>query len=255
MTIDIESMIEQRPHLKDPLEFYARWQRFQRDASELLPKHGSALSPEDSQVLPRDSARDVLRLFASVFDLPGEELASLGRALEAGDIDFMRLPLDEVPDLSLPYGENELVSILFLMSRPYFLALRESYPLDGRQWENGHCPLCSARSTLASIAEGPKRNLHCSYCGTVGSYSFTGCPNCGTGDASKLGTLVSEEEPGFRVTTCEECRTYVKVVEGSVLNDMTVDLMDMASLPLDIVAQEKGYVRRAPNPIGLKKMV
>ena len=63
-----------------------------------------------------------------------------------------------------------------------------------------------------------------------------------------------EEEPGFRVSTCDECRTYVKIVENSVLKEMTADLADMASLPLDIVAQEKGYARRAPNPIGLKRM-
>lgn len=254
MVTDIQALIEQRPHLKDPLEFYARWQRFQRDASELISKQGSALSPEDSKTFLNGNSGDILRLFASVFELSGDELAPLGLALETGDIDFMRLPLDELPDLSLPYSEGELAPLLFLISRPYFSALREACPLDGHQWENGRCPLCSARPALSSIAEGPKRNLHCSYCGTVGSYRFMGCPNCGTEDASKLATLVSEEEPGFRVVTCDECRTYVKVVENSVRKDMTADLMDMVSLPLDIVAQEKGYARTVPNPIGLKKM-
>ena len=31
-------------------------------------------------------------------------------------------------------------------------------------------------------------------------------------------------------------------------------LADLASLPLDIVAQGKGFARTAPNPIGLKKI-
>jgi formate dehydrogenase maturation protein FdhE len=35
---------------------------------------------------------------------------------------------------------------------------------------------------------------------------------------------------------------------------MTVDLADLASLPLDIVAQGKGYSRPTPNPISLKKI-
>ena len=65
---------------------------------------------------------------------------------------------------------------------------------------------------------------------------------------------MSEDEPGFRIATCDECQTYVKIVESPVLNEMGVDLADLASLPLDIVAQEKGYGRMAPNPIGLKKM-
>ncbi len=43
-------------------------------------------------------------------------------------------------------------------------------------------------------------------------------------------------------------------MEHPVLNEMGIDLADMASLPLDIVAQGKGYVRMAPNPISLKKM-
>lgn len=254
MTIDIQTMIEQLPHLQDPLEFYARWQRFQHEVSGHLPKEGSAMSPADSRTYSQESAGTVFEIFVSIFDLPGEELEPLRRALEAGEIDFMRLPLGEIPDLSFPHDEDDLTTILFLLSRPYLQALRESYPLDGRRWENGRCPMCSARPALASIEEGPQRVLHCSWCGTVGPYQFIGCPNCGTGDASKLNTLVPDEEPGYRVTTCDECRTYVKIVEGSILAEMTADQADLASLPLDIVAQKKGYVRKTPNPIGLTQM-
>jgi formate dehydrogenase maturation protein FdhE len=43
-------------------------------------------------------------------------------------------------------------------------------------------------------------------------------------------------------------------MEHPIIKDMSIDLADMASLPLDIVAQGKGYARMAPNPISLKKM-
>jgi len=254
MTIAIQALLEQHPHLKDPLEFYARWQRFQREVVELLPTDGSALSAGDSRAYPRQCAASVMQLFATVFELPAKELGQLSRSLEAGEIDFMRLPLGEVPDLSLPFAADELASLLFLLSRPYFLTLREAFPLDDRRWENGRCPLCSAQPALASITEGPQRLLHCSYCGTVAPYRFIGCPHCGTENSSKLGTLVPEEDSGVRVSTCDECRTYVKIVEAPVLKEMTPDLADLVSLPLDIVAQEKGYTRKAPNPIGLKKI-
>jgi FdhE protein len=254
MTINIENLIEQRPHLKDPFEFYARWQRFQREADAIMPKNRTALVPAESKSYPRDSAASVLRMFASAFNLPPNGLAPLGKALEAGDLDFMRLPLDELPDVPLPPGEGDLAAILFLLSRPWFLRLREVCVLDGRQWEDGRCPVCSARPALASIAEGPQRRLHCSWCGTTGPFRFIGCPNCGNEDTAKLGTLVPEGEPGFRVATCDGCQTYMKVVEGPLLTAMTPDLADLASLPLDIVAQGKGYMRRAPNPIGLKKI-
>ena len=255
MTIDIQTLAEQRPHLKDPIEFYARWQRFHSGAAKLLQKGRSAISSTESQAYPRENAGPIFQLFISLFNLPDEEFKPLCRALEDGNIDFMRLPLGEIPKLpSLACSEEELAGILFLLSRPYFLALRETFPLDGRQWEDGRCPLCSARASLASIVEGPKRHLHCSFCGTSGPYRFIGCPNCQTVDPAKLNTILSEDEPGFRVVTCDTCRTYVKVVEGPVLDKMTVDLADLASLPLDIVVQEKGYLRLAPNPISLKRM-
>ena len=255
MSIDIQTLIERQPHLRDPLELYSKWERFQGAAADLLPKNGSALLTVDAKAYPRGSAGAILRSFAEAFGLPAEALEPLGRALEVGDIDFTRLPLDEVPAFSLPYAEEELASILFLLSRPFFLRLREACPLDGRPWEEGRCPVCSARPSLASITEGPQRMLHCAYCGTVGTYRFIGCPHCGTEDVSRLGTLVPEADPGFRVATCEECRTYVKIAEGAVIAEMTADLADLASLPLDIVAQNKGYLRRAPNPIGLRKMI
>ncbi|MBI5556424.1 MAG: formate dehydrogenase accessory protein FdhE [Deltaproteobacteria bacterium] len=255
MTTDIQTLIEQRPHLKDPLELYAKWQRFHHKAGELLPKKGPAMSPEDGRAYSRESAGAVFRLFASIFGLQGEDFKPLLQALEAGEIDFMRFPLDEFPAISsLPCSEDELTSILFLLSRPYFMARREAYPLDGRQWENGRCPLCSARAALSSIVEGPLRRLHCSFCGTCGPYRFIGCPTCETEDATKLNTIMSEGEPGYRIVTCDACQTYVKVVESSVLKEMTLDLADMVSLPLDIVAQGKGFQRMAPNPISLKKI-
>lgn len=255
MTIAIQNLIEQRPHLRDPLELYARWQRFHEETVSLLPNMRSAMSPSDTKTYPRESAGTIFQSFIALFELDDEACAPLGRALEDGALDFMRFPLDEMPALpSLPYGQAELVTILFLLSRSYFLTLRETFPLDGSQWENGRCPLCSAPPALASITGGPQRLLHCSFCGTSGPYRFIGCPHCETEDVSKLGTLISDDEPGFRVATCDDCMSYVKVIEDSIFKKMTIDLADLASLPLDIVAQGKKFLRPAPNPIGLKKM-
>lgn len=255
MTIDIPALIEKRPHLKNPLVLYAKWQRFHHEATELLPKVKSTISAEDSQAYPRASAAAVFQLFVSVFELPGEELEPLRQSLAKGEIDFMQLPQGKVPDFpDLPYTAEELAGLLFLFSRPYFLALRETFQLDGSQWENGRCPLCSAQPALTSVMEGPKRNLHCSFCGTSGPYRFIGCPNCATIDSAQLNTITADDEPGFRVVTCDACNTYVKAIEFPLLKKMGLDLADMASLPLDIIAQEKGYSRLAPNPISIKKI-
>lgn len=255
MTIDVQTLIDQRPHLKDPLQLYARLERFEREVAPYLPKERAALTSEESKAYPRENGGAIFAAFTTIFELPAEELQPLAQALERGEIDFMRLPLGEVPQIAgLGCGDDELARILFLLARPYFQSLRASYPLDGQQWENGRCPLCSAQPALASIVEGPKRHLHCSYCSTSGTYRFIGCPNCGDEDSTRLTTIEAENEPGFRVVTCDACRTYVKVMEYSVVKKMGIDLADMASLPLDIVAQEKGFSRTAPNPISLQKM-
>ncbi len=252
MTSTIQPFIEQRPHLKEPLEFYGKWQQFHEKVMGILPQRGATTG--DARAYPPDSVVGVIRAFSSVFGLADDRLAPLARSLSAGEIDFMRLPLGETPSLVLPEVDVDPASLLFLLTRPFFLILREACACQGRQWEGGRCPLCSARPALSSVIEGPRRQLHCSWCGTTGTYRFLGCPNCGNEDASRLGTLVPDGEKGFRVATCDACHTCVKVVEERVLAEMTVDLADLVSLPLDIIAQEKGYGRRAPNPIGLWTM-
>lgn len=251
MTTTVDDLITQLPHLKDPLEFYARWQRFRSDTDILPTRSRALLTQAESRAYPPDSVASVLSRFGAVFGLTPEDLAPLALALENGAIDFMRLPLGELPAVSLSPALGDPAAALFLLARPWFLKMGADSGLNGREWAGGRCPLCSARPAFSSIAEGPSRRLHCSWCGTTGPYRFIGCPNCGNEVAARLGTLMPEKETGFRVATCDACQTYVKVAESRILNDMTVDLADLASLPLDIVAGEKGYARKAPTPIGL----
>ncbi len=253
MTIDTKTLIKERPHLEDPLKLYDKCLRFDQQITKLLSELNPAEQPAETKAYPQEKGPEISKLFASTFGLPGAVIEPIGKLLEDGSLDFMQLPVGEIPVLtSLPYSRKELEGVLFLLARPYFLALQKSFGLSGSQWQEGRCPLCAAKPALTSIVEGPKRNLHCSFCGTSGPYRFIGCPDCGTTDADKLSTILSEEEPGFRVVTCDKCRSYVKVLDNSVLQEMTIDMADLASLPLDIIAQQKGYHRQAPNPISLK---
>lgn len=255
MTIDTAGLSEQRPHLAGPLQLYGKWQEFQRRMGKLLPKERATLSSADCRAYPRELAAEIIDLFAASFSLPAADLSFLAESLAKGDFDFMKLPLGEKPTLpSQDMSDEELGKLLFLLSRPFFLSLRQAVPREESEWRDGLCPLCSARPALSSIVEGPKRLLHCSYCATSGPFRFIGCPHCGCVDTDQLGAILSEDEPGFRVATCDACKSYVKVAESSVLGEMSLDLADIASLPLDIIAQSKGYRRLAPNPISLLKM-
>ena len=255
MTIDVQILIERYPHLEDPLQFYARWQRFQKVVSDTLAGERPTMTSAGGNGYPLSQVGALFDSFVSIFDLPAVEFSPLREALIAGKIDFLRLPSGELPkidDLDCP--EEELAKMLFLFTRPYLQALRDSYPLDGTTWEGGRCPLCSAQAALTSITEGPKRQLHCSWCGTVGGYRYLGCPACGSEDTGRFSTIEAEGEPGYRVISCSSCNSYLKAVEGPAMKKLGPDLADLASLPLDIVAQEKGLQRTAPNPIALKTM-
>jgi FdhE protein len=245
----IEEMIKERPHLTEPLRFYGRALGFFNAAGSLPPLQGPTRTS-----YPREVLNTIFERFSSFIELPEGSLDPLKQAMELGEIDFTRLPLGEVPAFSLPYAEDDLSMLLFLLSKPYFIALRESRALDDRTWEGGRCPVCRAQPAVSWIADNGRRRVSCSYCGTTGHVDRFGCPICQAVDASKQNILVFEREKGFLINTCERCRSYVKTVDVDMILRMTPELADLVSLPLDIVVQEKGYVRRSPSPIGMRKI-
>ena len=64
--------------------------------------------------------------FRRCFDLPEGTLAPFKQAMEVREIDFTRLPFGEVPSFSLPYAEDDLSMLLYLLSKPWFLSLGDS---------------------------------------------------------------------------------------------------------------------------------
>lgn len=245
----IEDLIKQRPHLEDPLRFYEKSILFKEAVKELgLP------SMQGMIAYPAGYAGPIVDRFMSVFDLPEGSLSPLKQALELNEIDFTRLPLCEVPAFSLPYPEDDLTMLLFLMSRPYFSTRSEGAGGADLVWNGGQCPVCNARPSLVSVAGENARRYHCSFCNTAGSGSPAGCPVCLASDPQKQSLLAFQGEAGFRVHTCAVCRSYVKIVDEDLLASVTPDLADLISLPLDIVVQEKGFKRSSPNPLGMLRM-
>jgi len=244
----IEEIIAKKPHLEGPLRFYEKSIQF-ADAVKAL---GMPSRPGLNAYPPEFIGRIVER-FLSVIDLPEGSLSPLKQALELGQIDFKRVPLLEVPAFSLPYPEDDLMMLLFLLSRPYFLVMHDVLQRDGVPWEEGRCPVCSARpSLLTGSPDGLQQ--HCSFCGTMGRYDSVGCPVCHNKDTALLNTFIVRKEKGFTVRACDLCKAYVKIVDEKQLGRMTPDLVDLMSLPLDIVVQEKGYKRPSPNPVGMVRM-
>ena len=245
----IEDIIRKKPHLTDPLRFYEKAVKFTESVRELhLPTRTEMNS------YPREYIDRIFQVFSSVFELPEGNLSPLKQAMGLNEIDLMRLPLGEIPSFSLPYPEDDLTMLLFLISRPYFLGLREACRLDNRIWEEGKCPVCNAQPSLSWVGEDGRRQISCSFCATAGYYDRMGCVICQNNDGPKQNVFLFEGEEEFRVNTCDACKSYIKTIEAGLLSRAGCDVADIMSLPLDIVVQAKGFQRRSPNPLGMRKI-
>ncbi len=245
----IDELIAQKPHLTDPLRFYQKVQGFLGAVRSL----GLPVRPE-LNAYPPDFAGPIIDRLSSTLGLPEGSLSPLKQALELGEVDFTRLPLREVPTFSLPYSEDDLTMLLYLVSKPYFLGMKEACRPGHRSWDEGRCPLCNAQPSLSTLDDDGRRALSCSFCGAVGSFPRVQCPICLNLEPAKLNICTFTGEEGFSVQTCDVCRSYIKTVEGTLLARVSPDIADLMSLPLDIVIQQKGFGRRSPNPIGMMKM-
>jgi FdhE protein len=249
--ITINEIAEKRPHLKDVLRLYEKVVEFDRKIEDL---HIPSPLPGDI-AYPSSFIDPVLETFSSVFDVPAGILAPLGEAMKLGQVDISRLPLNDTPAFSLPYHESDLQNVLFIVSRPFFRRFGTPSEVPALFWEEGRCPVCHAVPSLAFLTPEEGRTLSCSYCSTRGKWHRIGCPHCENRDARKLEIIEIEQEKGFRIDICNECKSYLKTTGAGLLKEYSADLLDIISLPLDILAQNRGYKRRSPNSLGMTEMI
>ena len=111
-------------------------------------------------------------------------------------------------------------------------------------WERGYCPVCGAWPALAELVGPEKRRvLRCVRCGSGWSWLVLLCPYCGNDDHRTLGSI-QEAGSAQRIDVCDRCHGYVKAMP-SYTSASAVRLIaeDVATLDLDVVAEERGYRR------------
>ncbi len=94
----------------------------------------------------------------------------------------------------------------------------------------GNCPICGSLPYILELRgkEG-QRFAHCAYC----RHTYR---------------IRAEGEPGYRVDTCEACKTYIKTMDFRDLDrEVFAPLNDLESLALDILAKNEGFHRMAPS--------
>jgi formate dehydrogenase maturation protein FdhE len=120
-----------------------------------------------------------------------------------------------------------------------------------------HCPACGGLPQLAVFDDTgealvtAQRKLVCARCAGEWTYARMTCAGCGETSGAKMPVLADMDAlPHLRVDACEMCRRYLVTVD--VRKDpRAVPLVDeLAALPLDIAAAERGYRKIAPNLMG-----
>ena len=116
------------------------------------------------------------------------------------------------------------------------------------------CPFCGSKpqvAVLRSEGDGGKRSLICSLCSTEWSYRRQLCPGCGEEHKDKLPVFVANEFDYVRVDACDTCKSYIKSIDLTK-NGRAVPVVDeLATISLNLWAQEKSYHKLAPNLFGV----
>jgi formate dehydrogenase accessory protein FdhE len=128
------------------------------------------------------------------------------------------------------------------------------------EWTGAACPVCGGQPQASVIAEesgefmaGSPRSLVCGRCATWWPYARITCALCGEEDSRLIESFLVEGRRSVRVDTCATCRGYVKTFDlrqpGAV--DIVPLVDDVATLTLDVWAQQRGLRRSASSLAGV----
>ena len=170
----------------------------------------------------------------------GSDPGLLREAAEAWyrGLSLKRLPVSQETDFDL------LTAVIGATLKP-FLSVYSTLLLpevEQELWRRTYCPICGGKPDFSSLKEGGTRWLLCSRCDGEWLFSRIECPYCGTRDQEALAYFTKEEQPGYRIYVCEECRTYLKGIDSTVSGaEVFLPLERVLTLDLDRRGREKGY--------------
>ena len=130
--------------------------------------------------------------------------------------------------------------------RPELEAIAEQYGalVEKSGWAEGYCPICGKEPKIGEIRESEdgRRYLFCHQCGYKWHFRRIKCPFCGNEEQHSLAYFAVEGEERYRVDVCNKCRRYIKIIELSKSSeDVNLDVEDITTLHLDMLAYEEGY--------------
>ena len=120
------------------------------------------------------------------------------------------------------------------------------------------CPACGGLPQLAIFTDTGEalltgqRRLVCSRCATEWTYARMTCVSCRETGGARLPILADESRlPHLRIDACEVCRAYLVTVDMRKDRGAVPLVDEIAALPLDLAAAERGFTKITRNVVGL----
>lgn len=249
-----EQLAAQHDFASEILNFYIHMARFQQGLGQKFQR----TSADPSALLAdRPEFAELLAGFPAFLSLVKEkapaQLAQIASAVSDSPSSSWSDLLNhcwsshEPPDVS-----DEFLAIAFL--QPYAESVRTNAGLRLEGYTHPLCPFCQRKPAFGVLrpqGDGARRNLLCGFCLCEWEFRRIVCPACGEEDQAKLPVYTADQFPYMRVECCDTCHTYIKSTDlaRNGLADPLVD--ELASVPLDLWAQQRDYAKLSPNLLGM----
>jgi formate dehydrogenase maturation protein FdhE len=119
------------------------------------------------------------------------------------------------------------------------------------------CPACGGPPQVSVFLDSGEalvtgqRRLVCARCANEWAYPRMTCVACGETETSKLVVLADPQQlPHLRIDACERCKRYVVSVDARLEGNAVPIVDELAAIPLDIAAAERGFTKVTPNLMG-----
>jgi FdhE protein len=182
-----------------------------------------------------------------------ESAANLRMQPAAQSRDLLTFHWREASDSQPASSETEGM-LVWLFLQPYAECLADRSEHFPGNDNLARCPFCGGKplaGVLRPEGDGAKRSLICALCSTEWAFRRILCPSCGEEAVEKLAVYTAAEFNHVRVEGCDTCQHYIKTVDLTK-NGLAVPVVDeLATIPLNLWAQEHGYVKLRTNLLGI----
>jgi formate dehydrogenase accessory protein FdhE len=187
--------------------------------------------------------------------LVAESAANLSRQSAAQSRSLLSDHWRKASDSLVVSSETETEALLtWIFLQPYAECLADRSERKPSNDALALCPRCGGKplaGVLRPEGDGAKRSLICALCATEWAFRRILCPGCGEESVDKLAVYTANDFTHVRVEGCDSCKCYIKTVDLTK-NGLAVPVVDeLATIPLNLWAQEHGYTKLRTNLLGI----